>query len=222
MYQDHQLKLKTTTGWRSVHAFADHLEGGGREAMWRMWQHPQGGPLFVYVGVEGSQVETVSVRVLGEEELGLCEAPPTDTLAAVPKVSSAAKPYQGLEFGGNQLVDGDPTTSWQPRDASAPRTIDLELGGERTVTALDVWNGFQRRDGHGDLFALNARARTIRLTFSDGTTREVILDGETRGPQRIDLDSKQASSIRLEVVDVFEGGRWKDDLAISQIRVLGR
>ncbi|MFO0751539.1 MAG: discoidin domain-containing protein [Myxococcota bacterium] len=224
MYQDDKLKLKSTTGWRAVHEFAQ-VAPDAKEAMWHMWQLPSGGPIYVYVGRD-DVVNTVDVKVLDEEAMKLCPPAPAGTVkAADVKVVSAASDGGGYKFGGAQLVDGDAGTCWQPdtsKGGGAGAWVELTLAGETTVSAVEIANGFQRRDGNGDMFSLNARIQEGTLTFSDGSSEKIAFGPDERGFKRFELTPRKTTSVKLTVTSLHDGSRWPKDLAVSELRVIGQ
>lgn len=222
--EDDALLMSSGGGWRPVRAFATGPEAA-RESLWKVFQPPRGGPIYLYVGVAHPDYETVRVEVLDEVALGLCERAPAGTLAVRGVTASGAmRGRGGYRFGASEAVDGDLTTSWQPGPPKKGQSpwIELSLDGEQEVVALEVANGFQRRDGHGDLFALNARAAEIVVSLSDGASEKHTLSGEARGFQRVVLSSpRKTTSVRVTIGGHFAGTRWPDDVAISELRVMG-
>jgi hypothetical protein len=72
MYQNGQLKLKTGGKFVALAAFEPFAPTGGPETLWKMWQHPAGGPIFVWAGFNDPSAEGVSVRVLDDAGMRLC------------------------------------------------------------------------------------------------------------------------------------------------------
>jgi hypothetical protein len=72
MYQNEELKLKTAGRFVSLAAFEPFTPTGGREGLWKMWQHPAGGPVFVWAGYNDDAGEGVGVRVLDDAGMNLC------------------------------------------------------------------------------------------------------------------------------------------------------
>lgn len=137
--------------------------------------------------------------------------------------SSSLPPWKGYRFGVDQLHDGDLTTSWQPldkRDGGVDQWVELILAEPRIASAIQIANGFQRRDALGDLFQLNGRLWRFRLEFSDHTMEYVDLDPGVRGRIRVEFPPRIVRSVRLVVLLTKPGEKWKD-LAISEIELLG-
>lgn len=137
--------------------------------------------------------------------------------------SSSLPPWKGYRFGVEHLHDGDLTTSWQPLDkrhGGEGQWVELHFAEPRVVSAIQIANGFQRRDAIGDLFLLNARLWRFRLEFSDHTMEYVDLDPSIRGRVRIEFSPRVVRGVRLVVGATRPGEKWQD-LAISEIELLG-
>jgi len=224
MYKDTTVRLKGATGWRPIHTLRSGFDGEGHESLWKMFQRPAGGPLFLYVGNEDTGISEVVVYVVDEAAMKLCPPAPAGTLAvAEVKASSAAKDGGGYKFGAAQLADGDLTTSWQPAgDKDKAPWVELALPAEATVHAVDIANGFQRKDGTGDMFTLNARVATATLTFSDGSAEKLTFAPDAREFVTFTLPSPKATtSVKLAIEGVHDGSRWAKDVALSEIRLRG-
>lgn len=219
MYRDNGYHLEGGSGWRKVFTFRMGRDGEGHESLWKAFQHPAGGPVFLYVGNEDTGVREVLVHVMTEDSMQLCPAPGPGFIPVSAIVASSEAAH---EYGVARLVDNDLTTSWQVADPERMPTIDVSFGTEVEVAAIEIANGFQRRDLDGDLFVLNARAARITLTFPDGSTQDITLDPDQRGLVRYEVSPRRARALRLTVGAVHEGTRWPKDLALSELRVFGR
>lgn len=135
--------------------------------------------------------------------------------------------YAGYDFGPANAVDGEMASSWQV-DGGVDAWVQLDfaedVASDHAVSAVAVANGFQHQDPElGDLFPLNSRIARARLVFSTGLEVPVHFEPEARGFQivAVDLGGRSVDWVRLEVDAVHQGSRW-DDLAVSEVRVLGR
>lgn len=226
MYKDNAIKLLGGSGWRDVHELQMGAhDGEPHEALWKVFQRPRGGPIFLYIGDSDTGYETVLVRVLDEEAMNLCPKAPADSLQVVEVLAnSTRRSSYGYRYRPRQVIDGDLTTSWQPKNLRKGENawIELKLDGEHEVTGLEIANGFQRRDGNGDLFVANARAAEVQVTHFDGTSERIELGSGARGLQRVSLKPHRTTSVRLTILGIHPGTRWPRDIAISELRVLGR
>jgi hypothetical protein len=198
-------------------------DGEPHESLWKVFQLPSGGPVYLYIGDEDTGYQTVRVRVLDEAAMELCPKPPPDALAITDvRASSSLRASGGYRFTPQQVIDGDLSTSWQPtlKKGESP-WIELALDGEHEVTAIDVANGFQRRDGNGDLFVMNARAAELTITWSDGSSERTKLSGDARGYQSLELKRHRTSTVRITIMGTYPGTRWPEDVALSELRVRG-
>lgn len=147
--------------------------------------------------------------------------PVTVTATSVP----VQRPIPGFTFDAHNVLDRDPTTSWQPKpfDAAVPPWLELRWSKPRPIIAIDVWNGFQDErvlDGREvDLFRANARATKVRVTAGAITT-ELTLDPSRRGPQRLDVTDVTTDSLRIVIVAIADGARWKKDVALSDVALV--
>lgn len=224
--REESVLLKTGGGWRPIHKLRIGLDGEGHEEVWRVVQLPSGGPIYLYVGNSDMDLEEVTIAVLDDAAMNLCPARAADALAVREvKASAAQRDGRGYRFAAGNLVDGDLTSAWQARTwrpgEEAP-WIELVLDGEREVTAVELANGWQRRDGNGDLFALNARAAEATLTFGDGSTETVALP-DARGLSRVQLQApKRTDRVRISFSALHEGSAWPRDLAVAEVQLIGR
>jgi uncharacterized OB-fold protein len=144
-------------------------------------------------------------------------------LASIASLSSL--PDQGGQsFAPTQMVDGDPSTAWNsdgggtgPEQGIGER-IDVVLAEPAWIHRLVIANGDQRDP---DTYAANARIKRAQLTLDGGITFVVNLLDEGIGDQAVDLrEPVLSSSVRLEVLEVFEGDTHRD-LAVSDLAFEG-
>jgi uncharacterized OB-fold protein len=152
----------------------------------------------------------------------------TDEPSRLPLANIAtlsALPDQGSEsFAPTQMVDDDPSTAWNsdgggggPEQGIGER-IDIDLAEPAWIQRVVVANGDQRDP---DTYAANARVRRAQLTLDGGITFVVNLLDEGISEQAVDLRQPVlTTSLRLEVLDVFEGDTHPD-LAISDLAFEG-
>jgi hypothetical protein len=94
-------------------------------------------------------------------------------------------------------------------------SVTILLERPTAITALEVWNGYQRSRDH---FRKNARARQITLHIDDGKPIRLALK-DKMGPQKIGLKAAPVGKkLRLQIEKVAKGTRYKD-LVISELRL---
>jgi hypothetical protein len=222
------IALKTPAGpsevWRAKYGPSITAEN---EALLEVFQHPRGGPIFVYATVSLTPTNQARIYVLDEARLGYCAPVPglvsVDPLTAI-SASSSAPDGGGYRFGAKLVADGDLASAWQPvrpKDGDAPAWIELALAGEETIASVEIANGFQRKDGNGDLFTANARIAQGTLTFSDGSHETITFAPDQRGLVRFDFAPRKTRTVRLTIDTRHSGARWANDLAVAEVRLFG-
>lgn len=220
-----EVRLRVGQGWRSI----AHL--GPEERLERTFQHPSGGPVYLWLRHSYTEQlrngarrrEENRVRVVPSEALVGCSVSAGTLWGVAARASSSEGAKPTAKFGANALVDGDLTTSWQaakPKPNAAPPWVELALPEATEVAAVEIANGYQRRDGYGDLFAMNARVAAATLEFDDGSREELTFDANDRGLKRFDFAPRRTATIKLTVTARHAGARWPDDLNISEVRVI--
>ncbi len=125
-------------------------------------------------------------------------------------------------FHKSNLVDGDPSTSWQVR---TPRNgvgewIELKLKRSMDVKGLSIVNGFQLVDPeYGDLYFLNSRPRKVRVCLNGGRCSEYFIQDQKTSAY-LPIDAENVETIRITILDVYSGSRWANDLAIGEIEIV--
>ncbi len=115
------------------------------------------------------------------------------------------------------LFDGRKEFCWVEGNASAGEgeTIQLTWNNDPSVgiTALQVWNGYQRSDEH---FTANARVREIEISGGSAPANSYSL-ADTKAGQMIQLkEAITGGRCTLKIKSVYPGAKYKD-LAISEI-----
>jgi hypothetical protein len=84
-----------------------------------------------------------------------------------------------------------------------------------TITAVEIWNGYQRSEDH---FAKNARAKRIAVVI--GGERMELDVPDTMGPSLLQLPRPvpDALSITIEILEATPGTRYPD-LVLSELRI---
>lgn len=145
-----------------------------------------------------------------------CSANPAMGLDVDVKVSSV-KVDLGLNYGPENLLDGDPATAWAVGKASSGEGAWMEFSFDLPVQVvkLGIFNGHQ---GEGQ-FKEYRRIRSGRIVYPDGTESPFWLRDEP-GEQVILCPIKRAKSFKLVVDEVFPRGvpLAKVKLAVSEVK----
>ncbi len=116
------------------------------------------------------------------------------------------------------LIDGRLDTAWQSRRRRKRKLwVEVDLGIEQTVAALELANGCQA-EGQ---FELNARARVVHVIFDGGKTIPVELDPSVQGFVRFDLEPRTTRYVRVRLRRYQWGSKYHRDVCLSEIRVFG-
>jgi len=99
-----------------------------------------------------------------------------------------------------------------------PAWFKLDFDHDVIVTSVQIANGFQATDAHGDEFLLNSRIANGRIRFSDGEETAINFTADDRSPTRFEVASKPTRSVTVLIDSVHRGSRW-NDLAVSEIQV---
>ena len=115
------------------------------------------------------------------------------------------------------LVDGKPATAWNGKTGDRNAWIEVKLDPRVHVDAVLVTAGFD----HGDLFEKNLRVTKLRVTHDGTVVRDVDLDPNERGLQRIAID-RPGGTLKLAVLESAPGTKkeWQE-IVVSELKVLG-
>lgn len=130
--------------------------------------------------------------------------------------------WKKYSFRARQLLDGDFQTCWQPQSkrGGVGEFVDFEFNQDVQVSGMMLANGFQLNDEIGDLFALNNRAKRVRLSFSSGAPLELVFDANEREVTVSSFPARVTRRIKMEVLEVAQGVRFHD-LALSEVAFVG-
>jgi serine/threonine protein kinase len=111
----------------------------------------------------------------------------------------------GETWNLDYLSDGNPTTAWAGC-ASANNAIDYVLFSFRrpmVLSRLLLYNGLQKEKQ----YTLYGRAKTIELSFSDGTIRRLTVKDQP-GQQLMVLPMVKTSFLRIAILDSYSGSQY--------------
>lgn len=104
-------------------------------------------------------------------------------------------------------VEGNKKTSGEGE------SLTFEFDEPVNITAIQIWNGYQRSDEH---FAANARVRDFGFGLQGGEATTYTLR-DTKAGQKIELTAPlKGKSFTLSIQSIYAGSRYKD-LAISDM-----
>jgi hypothetical protein len=132
-------------------------------------------------------------------------------------VSSALPPAGAVDYGSENLVDGEPATAWNEGSSGdgTGEWVEVALTGPADVSRVLLWNGYQ----HEEAFETNNRVAELRLELSGMPFVAPLLDVE--GPQVVKLPQPvRTDRIRLVIERVYPGNRY-NDAAISDLEIHG-
>ena len=132
-------------------------------------------------------------------------------------VSSVLKPQFGFNYLPRNLVDSDLKTAWVEGKSGngEGESLVVELDGIRTITAIQVMNGYHKNER---LFLANSRVHVAELQFSNGKSRRVSL-ADAPGIQTLDVGKQKAEWVRFTIRSVYAGTKYTDT-AVTEFRVV--
>jgi hypothetical protein len=165
-----------------------------------------------------------------ETPAGVSDVAGTAT-AEVPSTRAPGTAVDGsrIRFDADQMLDGDPTTSWQMEGDGTGTEIVLTLAGPTALSEVGLINGYAKtdRDRRGreiDWYAGNRRVLAVEWVLDDGTTVAQTLDDATPSLQSVPVEAVETSTVTLRLVEVSAPGRGRDardNTAISEIALIG-
>lgn len=84
--------------------------------------------------------------------------------------------------------------------------VEARFGAARPIEEIRVVSGRAQRP---DLFEADARPKTLKVTFSDGSSQILSLK-DTPALQRFIVPKKTSTSVKVEIVDVYPGRSTQD------------
>jgi hypothetical protein len=125
---------------------------------------------------------------------------------------------QGEAFEGKRVVDGKLDNVWlEGADSSGLGSwVQIDLGGEKTITGLKIWNGYWISP---DFWTRHNRAKEIEVEFSDGSKETFTLADEMKADMVRFSSPKATSSVKLKFKSVYRGSTF-NDTGFSEIQVL--
>jgi hypothetical protein len=140
---------------------------------------------------------------------------PPQMLEGSALASSTLKPETA--YNTDNLFDGRKEFCWvegNNNNSGEGESIKFSFHDTNVhITALQIWNGYQRSDEH---FSANARVRDFEVRGADGVSNTYTLR-DTKAGQRIELSTPlNGNEFTLTIKSVYPGKKYKD-LSISEI-----
>lgn len=137
------------------------------------------------------------------------------SLPATANASSVLLPADAYHPG--YLFDGRLDFGWV-EGVPGPglgESMGLTFASPITLTAVEIWNGYQRSDDH---FKKNARAKKVSLTVDGAEPIELLLK-DAQGSQKLLLPKPVSTkTLTLTIKEAYPGSKYPD-LVLSELRV---
>lgn len=136
-----------------------------------------------------------------------------DLINANVKASSTLEPVLG--YSPSYLFDGKKEFGWAEGAATSGKGefVDMVLEQDIELTAIKIWNGYQRSDTH---FKDNARVKSIIIADDKGNS-EVFKLEDTPDAQMLNLGTVlQGNIFKLTIDEVYPGKKYSD-CVISEV-----
>jgi LysM repeat protein len=128
-----------------------------------------------------------------------------------------------IVFAATNVLDHNPGTAWRCAAPATGERLTIALSGETHLTSVGLIGGYNKVDPLTgvDRWPQNHRVRTVRWTFSDGTTVEQTLT-DSREMQSISVDVT-TTSVTLEVLSTFppSGPDPKEMVVVAEVQLIG-
>ena len=137
-------------------------------------------------------------------------------------------------YDATKAVDGDETTCWQfstKKSALGKAALDIALAPGSTVDEMWIKNGFWYINQGLDQYTRNSRPKQIGISFlydgeqdyRDEVQRTLRDDKERKDWQKVILGRHEhVSAIRLRIISIYTGTKFKTDVAISEVMFVER
>ncbi|MFN0175949.1 MAG: NADase-type glycan-binding domain-containing protein [Saprospiraceae bacterium] len=165
-----------------------------------------------YAFPEDAFIAISEIKIVNDKGETLRLLPPQKLKGSVTASSTLAPE---AAYSPANLFDSRKEFAWAEGAATAGEGEVLTFAFDNAVniTALQIWNGYQRSDEH---FAANARVRDFEFGEKGGSTYTYTLR-DTKAGQKIELKSPaRGRSFELKINAVYARMKYKD-LAISDI-----
>ena len=133
--------------------------------------------------------------------------------------SSTQHPDGSVSYAAANTLDGRPETAWNSDGQGVGASLTYTFSAPVDLRSITVRNGYQktltRSDGSPvDLYLLNERVKAVRIVTDAGSATWTLRDD--RAPQTFGHTFGTTRSVRLEVMSVYAGQKYRD-LALSEV-----
>ncbi len=143
---------------------------------------------------------------------------PVDAAGITAEASSTLHP-DTRGYQARNTLDGRTSTAWNSDGDKVGRGVGVRLtwtfDQARDVRRITVRNGYVKSSKDPDVFRNNGRLKRVKIT-ADGTSTEWTLK-DTPDQQALTFDLGSTGSVSFEVLEVYQGAKYKD-LALTDIR----
>lgn len=184
-----------------------------------------------------TDMSNISVWLSAYERAVAAESTSTKTIELVELPLRSIEAYathdamkNGTSFEVENLLDKDDTTSWQydmtELDGFQPY-IELVLQRPSTVAGIVIKNGYWKISGQYDQYSRNGRIREFEVHFryegqSEFTDSMQFALEDVKQEQIFDFELKEnVEAIRLTILSIYEGTKFKEDVAVNELLLLG-
>ncbi|MGI6173042.1 MAG: discoidin domain-containing protein [Christensenellales bacterium] len=124
----------------------------------------------------------------------------------------------GFNYAPENAIDGQLDTCWAYTGSDKQPALTLRADAPQEVRGIVITGGYAKSES---IFEKNCRIKQLRVTLSDGTVMEFVLD-EVEGYEGMRVVPFEAicltDSIEIVVTDVYPGSKY-DDVCVSEILV---
>ena len=150
----------------------------------------------------------------GFSEIQILDQSPSPFVVPSSYTASSTLPPDGENYDAANLHDGIVDSMWCEGNADGDgkgESITFDFGSATSVSKLQLRNGSA---GSFSSFMATNRAKSAKLTFSDGSSTDVAIKTSLM-PQTIAFPSKSTSTVVVTFTDVAKGSQY-NDLCISE------
>lgn len=123
---------------------------------------------------------------------------------------------EGGQYSTDAVLTTDKETKWVPQkntNGGISEWIQVNADSIQQVQGIEILNGYHKSY---EIWKNNNRVKNCTITFSNGESRDFVLD-DTMDLIRLDLgDVIETTSIRLTINSIYNGAKW-NDTAITYI-----
>ena len=150
------------------------------------------------------------------------------------QVSASSTVSDSGNFAASKATDGREETSWQfstKKDPLGSAKLEVALTPGSVVDEMWIKNGFWKITEGKDQYVRNSRPKKIAVSFlydgASGYTDEIEItlkdDKKRQNWQIVSLGHHEGvSAVRIRVLSIYQGSKFKTDVAISEVMFVER